>query len=91
MKCLNIEYRITQITQRIKMLRMITSAPLHFIVMSYVITSRNIVHTQETNQVVLWDKIIVRGSPAVMRLRNQHTKYYFQDIGNGLKLVPYIQ
>ena len=75
------------------MLRMITLTPLHFIAMSHVITSTNTVHThaQETNQVVLWDKIIVRGSPAVMRLRNQHTKYYFQDIGNGLKLVPYIQ
>jgi len=37
------------------------------------------------NQVVLWDHIIQRGEPTKISLRNQHTKYYFWDDGNGLK------
>jgi len=37
------------------------------------------------NQVVLWDHIIERGQPTKLSLKNQHTKYYFWDDGNGLK------
>uniref|UniRef100_A0A0K8TQ55 Signal peptidase complex subunit 3 n=1 Tax=Tabanus bromius TaxID=304241 RepID=A0A0K8TQ55_TABBR len=37
------------------------------------------------NQVVLWDKIILRGENAVLDFKNMHTKYYFWDDGNGLK------
>lgn len=37
------------------------------------------------NQVVLWDHIIERGDQAKINLKNQHTKYYFWDDGNGLK------
>uniref|UniRef100_A0A1L8DV91 Signal peptidase complex subunit 3 n=1 Tax=Nyssomyia neivai TaxID=330878 RepID=A0A1L8DV91_9DIPT len=39
----------------------------------------------ELNQVVLWDKIILRGENAVLDFSNMHTKYYFWDDGNGLK------
>ncbi|KAK9693195.1 Signal peptidase subunit [Popillia japonica] len=37
------------------------------------------------NQVVLWDKIILRGENAVLDFKNMNTKYYFWDDGNGLK------
>lgn len=37
------------------------------------------------SQVVLWDKIILRGENANLRLKNMRTKYYFWDDGNGLK------
>lgn len=37
------------------------------------------------NQVVLWDKIIVRGENTILNLKNANTKYYFWDYGNGLK------
>ena len=40
---------------------------------------------QKLNQVVLWDKIIVRGENAILNLKNANTKYYFWDYGNGLK------
>ncbi|XP_066968270.1 signal peptidase complex subunit 3 [Macrobrachium rosenbergii] len=36
------------------------------------------------NQVVLWDKIILRGENPQVDLKNQHLKYYFWDDGNGL-------
>lgn len=36
-------------------------------------------------QVVLWDKIILRGENANLRLKNMRTKYYFWDDGNGLR------
>ncbi|KAL0884120.1 hypothetical protein ABMA27_016139 [Loxostege sticticalis] len=39
----------------------------------------------ELNQVVLWDKIILRGENAVLDFKNMNTKYYFWDDGNGLK------
>lgn len=39
----------------------------------------------KVNQVVLWDYIIQRGEPAVVNLRDSHTKYYFWDDGTGLK------
>jgi len=37
------------------------------------------------NEVVLWDHIIQRGDESKISLKNQHTKYYFWDDGNGLK------
>jgi len=37
------------------------------------------------NQVVLWDKIILRGQNPIVNLKNLHTKYYFWDDGHGLK------
>ncbi|XP_037935951.1 signal peptidase complex subunit 3 [Teleopsis dalmanni] len=37
------------------------------------------------NQVVLWDKIILRGENAALDFKSMHTKYYFWDDGNGLK------
>ena len=44
---------------------------------------------QKLNQVVLWDKIIVRGSKANLDLKNMNLKYPFYDDGNGLKWVYY--
>ena len=35
-------------------------------------------------QVVLWDKIILRGENALLDYRSMNTKYYFWDDGNGL-------
>jgi signal peptidase complex subunit 3 len=40
------------------------------------------------NQVVLWDKIILRGENSVLDFKNMNTKYYFWDDGNGLKGNP---
>jgi len=37
------------------------------------------------NQVVLWDKIILRGENAKIDVKSINTKYYFWDDGNGLK------
>lgn len=37
------------------------------------------------NQVVLWDKIILRGENAVLDFKNMNTKYYYWDDGNGLR------
>ncbi|XP_050576403.1 signal peptidase complex subunit 3 [Bombus affinis] len=37
------------------------------------------------NQVVLWDKIVLRGDNAVFDFKNMNTKYYFWDDGNGLR------
>ncbi|KAF2894237.1 hypothetical protein ILUMI_11930 [Ignelater luminosus] len=39
----------------------------------------------QLNQVVLWDKIILRGENAVLNLKNMNPKYYFWDDGNGLR------
>jgi len=39
----------------------------------------------ELNQVVLWDKILLRGENALLDYKNLNTKYYFWDDGNGLK------
>lgn len=39
----------------------------------------------ELNQVVLWDKIILRGENTVLDFKNMNTKYYFWDDGTGLK------
>lgn len=36
------------------------------------------------NQVILWDKIVLRGENAVLDFKNMNTKYYFWDDGNGL-------
>lgn len=43
----------------------------------------------ELNQVVLWDKILLRGENAALDFKNMNTKYYFWDDGNGLKYVSY--
>jgi len=37
------------------------------------------------NQVVLWDKIVLRGDNAVLDFKNMNTKYYFWDDGKGLR------
>lgn len=37
------------------------------------------------NQVVLWDKIVLRGDNPKLLLKNMKTKYFFFDDGNGLK------
>lgn len=37
------------------------------------------------NQVVLWDKIVLRGDNAVLDFKNMNSKYYFWDDGNGLR------
>ncbi|XP_023716935.1 signal peptidase complex subunit 3 isoform X2 [Cryptotermes secundus] len=44
--------------------------------------------TNKLNQVVLWDKIILRGENAVLDFKNMNTKYYFWDDGKGLKDNP---
>ena len=36
------------------------------------------------SQIVLWDHIMLRDDIYQLNLRNQHTKYYFWDDGNGL-------
>ncbi|CAH0387363.1 unnamed protein product [Bemisia tabaci] len=40
------------------------------------------------NQVVLWDKIILRGENALLDFKNMNIKYYFWDDGHGLKGNP---
>nr|CAD7423903.1 unnamed protein product [Timema monikensis] len=42
----------------------------------------------QLNQVVLWDKIILRGENSALDFKNMNTKYYFWDDGNGLKANP---
>ena len=42
------------------------------------------IYVNLTFQVVLWDKIVRRGEPSILSLKNQHLKYYFWDDGNGL-------
>ncbi|XP_014229334.1 signal peptidase complex subunit 3 [Trichogramma pretiosum] len=37
------------------------------------------------NQIILWDKIIIREDNAMLELKNMNTKYYFWDDGNGLR------
>lgn len=37
------------------------------------------------NQVILWDKIILRGDNAVLDFRDTNIKYYFWDDGRGLR------
>uniref|UniRef100_A0A1B0FGJ0 Signal peptidase complex subunit 3 n=1 Tax=Glossina morsitans morsitans TaxID=37546 RepID=A0A1B0FGJ0_GLOMM len=37
------------------------------------------------NEVVLWDKIILRGENTALDFKNINTKYYFWDDGNGLR------
>ncbi|KAK9875894.1 hypothetical protein WA026_009681 [Henosepilachna vigintioctopunctata] len=37
------------------------------------------------NQVILWDKIILREENAKLNLKNMNAKYYFWDDGNGLR------
>ncbi|XP_061687200.1 signal peptidase complex subunit 3 isoform X2 [Syngnathoides biaculeatus] len=37
------------------------------------------------NQVVLWDKIVLRGENNKLNLRNTKSKYFFFDDGNGLR------
>ncbi|KAF5399882.1 Signal peptidase complex subunit 3 [Paragonimus heterotremus] len=40
------------------------------------------------NQVVLWDRIILRGTKANLVYRNMNSKYYFWDDGHGLRGNP---
>lgn len=40
---------------------------------------------QALNQVVLWDKIVLRGDNPKLLLKDMKTKYFFFDDGNGLK------
>ncbi|XP_046979077.1 signal peptidase complex subunit 3 [Vanessa cardui] len=49
------------------------------------LTAEYVTPNNELNQVVLWDKIILRGENAVLDFKNMNTKYYFWDDGNGLK------
>ncbi|XP_023245957.1 signal peptidase complex subunit 3 [Copidosoma floridanum] len=42
-------------------------------------------HHNNVNQIILWDKIILRGENSVLDLKNMNTKYYFWDDGNGLR------
>ncbi|KAI9536081.1 Signal peptidase complex subunit 3 [Dissostichus eleginoides] len=37
------------------------------------------------NQVVLWDKIVLRGENTKLNLRDVKSKYFFFDDGNGLR------
>ncbi|KAL6487723.1 hypothetical protein MHYP_G00043490 [Metynnis hypsauchen] len=37
------------------------------------------------NQVVLWDKIVMRGDSTKLNLKDMKSKYYFFDDGNGLR------
>uniref|UniRef100_A0A2K6GYQ2 Signal peptidase complex subunit 3 n=1 Tax=Propithecus coquereli TaxID=379532 RepID=A0A2K6GYQ2_PROCO len=40
--------------------------------------------TAALNQVVLWDKIVLRGDNPKLLLKDMKTKYFFFDDGNGL-------
>jgi len=40
---------------------------------------------QSLNQVVLWDKIVLRGENTKLNLRDMKSKYFFFDDGNGLR------
>lgn len=51
------------------------------------LTAEYVTPNNVLNQVVLWDKIILRGENAVLDFKNMNTKYYFWDDGNGLKYV----
>lgn len=48
------------------------------------LTAEYVTEENELNQVVLWDKILLRGENAVLNFKNMNTKYYFWDDGNGL-------
>lgn len=48
------------------------------------VTAEYKTETNALNQVVLWDKILLRGDNAKLNLRNMNPKYYFWDDGNGL-------
>jgi len=39
----------------------------------------------KVNQVVLWDKIVMRGDNPIVDLKNMRTKYFFFDDGNHLR------
>uniref|UniRef100_A0A3Q1F872 Signal peptidase complex subunit 3 n=1 Tax=Acanthochromis polyacanthus TaxID=80966 RepID=A0A3Q1F872_9TELE len=41
------------------------------------------------NQVVLWDKIVLRGENTKLNLRDMKSKYFFFDDGNGLRFDGY--
>lgn len=43
---------------------------------------------QSLNQVVLWDKIVLRGENTKLNLKDMKSKYFFFDDGNGLRLDP---
>jgi len=49
------------------------------------LTAEYVTPNNAVNQVVLWDKIILRGDNARLDYRSMNTKYYFWDDGNGLK------
>lgn len=49
------------------------------------LTAEYITPSNVLNQVVLWDRIILRGENADLNFKNMNTKYYFWDDGNGLK------
>ncbi|KAJ7399984.1 hypothetical protein BTVI_109608 [Pitangus sulphuratus] len=42
-------------------------------------------HPKALNQVVLWDKIMLRGDNPRLSLKDMKSKYFFFDDGNGLK------
>lgn len=48
------------------------------------VTAEYATETNALNQVVLWDKILLRGNNANLNLKNMNPKYYFWDDGNGL-------
>ncbi|XP_058810154.1 signal peptidase complex subunit 3 isoform X2 [Phymastichus coffea] len=50
-----------------------------FLIAEYRTNSNNV------NQIILWDKIILRDDHAVLDFKNVNTKYYFWDDGNGLR------
>ncbi|ENN79112.1 signal peptidase complex subunit 3 isoform X1 [Dendroctonus ponderosae] len=49
------------------------------------LTAEYVTKNNQLNQVVLWDKIILRGENAVLDFKNMNTKYYFWDDGDGLR------
>ena len=44
-----------------------------------------LIFVQKLNQVVLWDKIVVKGENYKIDMRSAKTKYQFWDDGDGLK------
>ncbi|XP_055586924.1 signal peptidase complex subunit 3-like [Uranotaenia lowii] len=48
-------------------------------------TAESQTEQKELNQMVLWDKIILRGENAPLDFKNMITRYYFWDDGNGFR------
>ncbi|KAF0037957.1 hypothetical protein F2P81_010831 [Scophthalmus maximus] len=49
------------------------------------LSAEYVTKSNSLNQVVLWDKIVLRGENTKLNLRDMKSKYFFFDDGNGLR------